>query len=233
MTRRLRVPWPDPRPFHDGRETFRLLAVSDEPDPALAEPSNRQALGHVDLVLGCGDLEPDQLQFVADAFVAPLLYVRGNHDRGLGWRAGRQRLPDPLPDGRYTDEGGIPVIGLSWPGVERSLGARDESAAWFQVARTGIASLLRVAERAVIVISHAPPEGFGDVGGDAYHRGFAAYRWLMERLRPPLWLHGHTPVAAAPDWRCESGRTTLVNVTGAVLVELVPASGDHETTAGR
>ena len=32
------------------------------------------------------------------------------------------------------------------------------------------------------------------------HRGFRAYRWLLERTRPVLWLHGHTPLASVP-WR--------------------------------
>jgi hypothetical protein len=35
-----------------------------------------------------------------------------------------------------------------------------------------------------------------------------------------LWLHGHTSLAANPEWRVKWGATTLVNVTGAVLVEL-------------
>ncbi len=35
-----------------------------------------------------------------------------------------------------------------------------------------------------------------------------------------LWLHGHTSLAAAPDWRVEWGATTLVNVSGAVLIEI-------------
>jgi hypothetical protein len=55
-----------------------------------------------------------------------------------------------------------------------------------------------------------------------YHRGFRGYRWLMDRLAPPLWLHGHTPLAATSDWCVEVGRTTLINATGAVVVELLP-----------
>jgi hypothetical protein len=44
----------------------------------------------------------------------------------------------------------------------------------------------------------------------------------MERIRPPLWLHGHTPLAACRDWIVVRDRTTVVNVTGAVLIELHP-----------
>ena len=74
----------------------------------------------------------------------------------------------------------------------------------------------------IIILSHVPPFGVGDVPTDAYHRGFKSYRWLMERLEPTLWLHGHTPLAASTEWDLESGRTRVVNVTGAVVIDLLP-----------
>ncbi|MBA3586429.1 MAG: hypothetical protein H0W41_02185, partial [Chloroflexi bacterium] len=86
MTDRLTVRWPDPLPFvgRAGRP-LRLLAVSDEPDPSLDSAITRQRIGPVDLIVGAGDLEPDYLSFVADAFHAPLRYIRGNHDVGPAW----------------------------------------------------------------------------------------------------------------------------------------------------
>ena len=52
----------------------------------------------------------------------------------------------------------------------------------------------------------------------------AAYRWLANRLRPPLWLHGHTAlVRRGVDGRSVThGPSLFVNVTGAMLVELTP-----------
>jgi len=64
--------------------------------------------------------------------------------------------------------------------------------------------------------------GDGDVSTDAYHVGFGAYRWLLYRLRPPLWLHGHTTMASVSSLVCRADRTEVVNVTGAVLIELSP-----------
>jgi hypothetical protein len=55
--------------------------------------------------------------------------------------------------------------------------------------------------------------------------GYAAYRFLMDRVRPPLWLHGHTNPAAQADWRNEEGSTVAANVTGSVLVKLLPPAG--------
>jgi Icc-related predicted phosphoesterase len=82
----------------------------------------------------------------------------------------------------------------------------------------------------MIVLSHVPPLGIGDVPTDAYHRGFKGYRWLLERLEPTLWLHGHTPLAATTNGSSQVGGTTVINVTGAVVIDLLPPT--PETLAG-
>jgi predicted phosphodiesterase len=88
MTRRLTVVWPDQRPFESRNGApIRLLAVSDAIDPALDHRTNREAIGPLDVILGCGDLEPGYLGFLGDAFGVRVLYVRGNHDRGGEWSA--------------------------------------------------------------------------------------------------------------------------------------------------
>ena len=115
VTDRLRLAWPDPTPFVDrGGRPIRILAVSDEPDPSLDSPGNREQLATVDLIIGAGDLEPEYLSFVADAFDAPLRYVRGNHDVGAAWaHTGRALLPEPMRDGRVVDEAGLRLMGFS------------------------------------------------------------------------------------------------------------------------
>ena len=230
MTRRLTVAWPDPRPFADrGGAPIRLLAVSDDVDPALDHAVNREALGHLDAIVGCGDLEPSYLSFLGDAFGVPVAFVRGNHDRGAQWSGTVGHGPKPLVSGRPIKLDGIIVIPLEWPGVEHDRALRDEWRAWFDVVRARAGLLgrrLRRDSAPVLVVSHAPPRGVGDVAADRYHLGFVAYRWLLERLRPPLWLHGHTTLASVADWRASLGPSTVANVTGSILVELVPpASG--------
>jgi hypothetical protein len=226
VTRRLTVEWPDPRPFTDRTGApIRLLAASDMVDPTLDHAANRDQLGRIDAIIGCGDLEPDYLGFLADAFHAPVAYVRGNHDRGGPWSLKTPvPAPTPLTSGRLTRVGGIPVVPLEWPGLGHDHAQRDEFRAWLDVMRAEV-GLLRHGtggEAPVLVVSHAPPRGVGDAAADPYHVGYAAYRWLLERHRPPLWLHGHTNPASVADWRDTLGRTTVANVTGSILVELVP-----------
>lgn len=222
MTRRVSLVWPDSRPFADrGGEPIRLLSASDEHDRALDFASNREALGRIDLVVGCGDLSPERLAFLGDAFLAPLVYVRGNHDRGGPWP-----FPMLVP---LASEGidrrslaGIQLLALPWPGADREPAHRDEGAAWRQVLSILKARLLVPSQQPWLVFSHAPPRGAGDTPTDAYHVGLAAYRAVLDRLAPPLWLHGHTSTAAAATLEIEHGPTRLVNVTGSVLVELHP-----------
>ncbi|MEP7159422.1 MAG: hypothetical protein ABI797_08330, partial [Chloroflexota bacterium] len=78
-----------------------------------------------------------------------------------------------------------------------------------------------------IVLSHVPPRGVGDVPEDAYHRGFAGYRWLCRRLSPVLWIHGHTALSTVSGWRQDWGGTAFVNATGAVLVEFAATISDQ------
>jgi Icc-related predicted phosphoesterase len=230
VIRRLRLDWPAPAgAVPEETRPIRLLAVSDERVATLDHKRNRDALGRVDAVFGCGDLEPDYLAFVADAFGAPLLYVRGNHDRDAGWGVGSELLPEPLENRLETIEG-VTIAGLSWPGKDRGRAERDGTAAWLQAA--GLVAKAKLAGRSPeVVISHVPPRGLGDAPEDDYHRGFSAYYWLCRTLNPRLWLHGHTTAAATTDWRTTWGTTTLVNVTGGVLLELVPAPRPATTAA--
>lgn len=226
MIRRLRVDWPDARPFADrpGRP-IRLLAVSDTQEPALDHALNREGLGPLDGVIGCGDLAPSWLSFLVDAFGVPIVFVRGNHDHGGAWAQGSSLASAWLPGGRIDRLAGIAVGGLEWPGLDEVGDRRRPWLAWRQalgLARRALLARLTGHAEPILVISHAPPLGAGDVSTDAYHVGFRAYRWLLDRLRPPLWLHGHTTTASVAKLVCRADQTEVVNVTGAVLVELFP-----------
>jgi uncharacterized protein len=222
VTKRLAVPWPDPALFagRDGRP-YRVLAVSDEPEPALDSAPGRANLGHIDLVIGAGDLEPDYLAFVTDAFGAPLAYVRGNHDVGAAWVHTGKILPEPLRDGRMHEEDGVRLVGFSGSPRYNERGMQFSNARmWLRV----LGSWPRLRGRMpLVVVTHAAPRGLNDAPDHA-HRGFSAFRWLVDRLAPPLWLHGHTALVrrGLDDRQVRHGPTLIYNCTGATLVELVP-----------
>jgi hypothetical protein len=228
VTDRLTVVWPDGGAFAGRADApIRLLAVSDEADPTLDNAASREQLGKIDLLLGAGDLDPAYLAFLADAFCVPLLYVRGNHDVGAAWSSSeRLQLPEPLPDGRVHDEAGLHVLPFSGSPRYAPHGRAEVEqqfsgpAMWRRVVQAWPAAALH---RPLVVLTHAAPRGLNDAPDHA-HRGFTAFRWLLDRLAPPLWLHGHTAlVRRGIDGRTlRRNRTLLVNVTGATLIELTP-----------
>ena len=59
---------------------MKLLAVSDVVEPSLHKDFDRAKFPDVDLIVSCGDLPPEYLSFLATAFDAPMVYVKGNHD---------------------------------------------------------------------------------------------------------------------------------------------------------
>ena len=136
MIRRLNIEWPDPAPFADrGGRPIRWLVVSDERDPALEYEVNRVGLGVLDAIVGCGDLEPDYLGFLGDAFGVPVDYVRGNHDQGGRWaRTVDNEAPLELASGRWHEIDGIPVVALEWPGIRHRDRLRHDRTAWVDVA---------------------------------------------------------------------------------------------------
>ena len=228
MIRRLVIDWPDPRPFigRSGRP-IRFLAASDMKEPALEHAANRADLGALDGVIGCGDLDPDWLTFLADAFHVPLVYVRGNHDRGGEWEERPLRVPVWLEPGRVDRLAGIGLVGLCWPGLLEPGNRRRPWLAWRQsisIAIRILRSRLAGRREPLVVISHVPPAGVGDAP-DPYHQGFPAYRWLLGLLRPPIWIHGHTTTASVASLLEQSGETAVANATGAMLIELRPPAG--------
>lgn len=88
---------------------MRILAVSDVPSEYLWGPGVREGLRGTDLILSCGDLDPEYLSFLVSFTSAPLLYVRGNHD---------QRYEATPPEGCECVDGrlivckGLRILGL-------------------------------------------------------------------------------------------------------------------------
>jgi hypothetical protein len=211
---------------------IRLLAVSDEIDPSLSGHLDREALGPLDLLVSSGDLPPDYLSYLEGTLRVPFVFVLGNHDLDEAWaRAADRLLPWRKSGARLTEAGGVAIALLDWPGPDKVRTRSQDRIAWRQVLGLWLAVKLG-ARRPEIVVSHVGPDQVLDPR-DVYHRSFAAYRWLAQRLQPALWLHGHTTPASVPERVTQLGPTTSVNVTGAYLIELEPAvTGDRRQEGG-
>jgi hypothetical protein len=94
MTRRLTVTWPDPHPF-DRRAgaPIRLLAVSDDVDPALEHAVNGMPSGTSTRSVGCGDSSRAIWASSPMRSGPSSAFVRGNHDRGVAGSRARSMRP--------------------------------------------------------------------------------------------------------------------------------------------
>ena len=59
---------------------MKILVVSDETSPGLWDYYSRDKTAGVELIISCGDLKKEYLEFLTTIVNVPLLYVRGNHD---------------------------------------------------------------------------------------------------------------------------------------------------------
>ena len=165
---------------------MRILAISDTKEGWLYDHYDRGRMEGVDLVVSCGDLPAAYLEHIVTLANVPLVYVRGNHDTAYDERAPEGCVPI---DGQVRDFRGLRVMGLGgsiryndevWGFTEQEMRRR--------VARM---TLLAQATGGVdVVVTHAPPRGYGDLD-DLPHRGFEAFGQLLDRLRPRLLVHGH------------------------------------------
>ena len=195
----------------------RLLAVSDEVEPQLLDERTVEAQGHVDLVIGCGDLPADYLDALATVYGAPLIFVRGNHDP-----PGRQGdYPREAEiDGRVVREKGLLIAGL-----EGSIRYSDGPHQYNERQMMGKVQALRLRLRLRhpdILITHGPPAGVNE-GTDAPHHGLQAVRRAVEWMRPRLLVHGHVhPYGREVPREGQLGETRVINVVGHRLIELAP-----------
>ncbi len=178
-----------------------ILAVSDETDPRIHSSTVRERLGHVRMVLGCGDLPTDYLEFLADALNRPVYYVLGNHAEEL--RRGAMRGDERKPMGA-TDLGGRvvrdPDTGLILAGVPGSPKYGNHEPAQYTdwEIRIMLAKMvprlmwnrLRHGRALDVLVTHAPPRGIGD-REDVAHRGYVPLVGFVRWAKPSIHLHGH------------------------------------------
>ncbi len=209
----------------------KILAISDQVVEQLYCPRVKEAFGHVNLVVGCGDLPFYYIEYVVSMLNVPFFHVPGNHDLPPSERpsyetkGGVQMWNCGSVDGRVVEEQGLLLAGLGGSVRYRPDGVyqyTQTEMAWRVAAMTPRLAWNRVRHgRALdILITHAPPKGIHDAA-DPAHVGFVAFNHFIARFHPRFLLHGHSHV-----WRRDAvvttrvGRTTVLNVCPYRIVEI-------------
>ena len=196
---------------------MQILCVSDKVAPELYPQIDRQRFGKVDLLVSCGDLPPEYLIHLADAFEAPLYYVCGNHDIRY---ANRPPRGCKNIHGRIVRRGPLKILGLEgsrWynggphqytEGQMRHLVWRLRPKIWW-------------AGGVDLIVTHAPPRYLNDAE-DLCHRGFKTFRRLIDWYTPRYFVHGHIHAyfAESAERFAQTGSTQVINCFGYYRLEI-------------
>ena len=165
---------------------MKILALADTESRYLYDFYTPGKLDGYDLIIGCGDLHREYLEFIVTLAHCPVLYVHGNHDEGY-----EENPPGGCIciDDKIYVHNGIRIIGLGGcyryrPGTfmftERQM-------------RMRILRLLPSIWRHRgfdILVTHAPALHVNDFD-NITHRGFDSFNRLIEKYHPKYFLHGH------------------------------------------
>lgn len=166
---------------------MKILVVADEESRSLYEYYSKEKLADIDLILSCGDLSRDYLEFLVTMGHAPLLYVAGNHDDSFAQKPPTGCIPI---DEKIYNFHGLRVGGLSGSVRYKESGAYQYTE---EQQRRRVQRLRRSIERyhgIDIFLTHAPARGLGD-GSDFPHRGFSCFYEILDRWQPLYFVHGH------------------------------------------
>jgi Icc-related predicted phosphoesterase len=211
------------------RVYVKILAVSDEVVDRLYNSWITQNCRNIDMILGCGDLPYEYLEFLVTALNVPLLYVPGNHDPRYNEANPATRAEGCMNLDRHL----VQVKGLSLAGLGGSIRYKPEhSNQYTQSEMYGrVISLLpailwnrfRTGKVLDIILAHSPVRGIHD-DSDPAHTGFSAYLDIIRVFKPRYFLHGHTLVYKGnllPSIT-QVGSTTVINVYPYRVLEVEP-----------
>lgn len=192
---------------------MKILAVSDEESPHLWSERVRDVAGNVDVIVSCGDLQNDYLDFLLTMINAPLLYVFGNHDE--------HAIEGGICiDGRVCEFGGVRFLGLGGSMRYRQ-GEHMYSESEMRRRYWRLLPGLWIAGGVDVLVTHSPARGWGDLD-DRAHAGFEVFNVILNRYRPKYMLHGHVHPSYGRVKRehVHTSGTRIVNVCGYRLIEL-------------
>ena len=194
---------------------MKILAISDVKSDKYYEYYKPGMLDEFDLILSCGDLSPEYIEFFVTMAHCPLVYVHGNHDDSYG------RDPEGCicADDKIVEVNGLRILGLGgsyfyregkYMYTERQMKRRVRRL-WYPLKKHGGFDIL---------LTHAPAKGLNDFD-DIPHKGFECFNTLMEKYEPDYFIHGH--IHRNYDFRlpqvCSKGNTTVINAYEYCIIE--------------
>ena len=164
---------------------MKILAVADIESEYLYDYYSPGKLDGFDLIIGCGDLSEEYLEFLVTMADCPLVYVHGNHDDKF------KRVPEGCicVDNKIVEVNGLKIMGLGGS-------YRYRNGKYMFTEKQMKRKILRLTPSLLkhkgfdILVTHAPARHLNDFESRA-HRGFECFNGLIHRYHPKLFCHGH------------------------------------------
>jgi Icc-related predicted phosphoesterase len=206
---------------------MRILALSDQVVDRIYPLVSQGHFSGAELILGCGDLPYNYLEYIVSVLNVPLFYVPGNHDPAYNSRFAASRAEGgtnlDLRRGHFRT---LLLAGFGGCNRYRPDGVNQYTqadaiarAAWMLPGL--LWNKLRYGRALDILVTHSPAFGIHDEEEQA-HRGLKAINWLLAFARPRYHLHGHTHFFRnnLEPSVTQLGPTTVINVFPYKLIEL-------------
>lgn len=193
---------------------MRILALSDQRIPVVNSPTLKEHFKDIDLIVSCGDLRADYLEYVVSVLNVPLVYVPGNHDLD------DYHVPGGINvDGRCVRINNTCIAGLGGSIRYKPRGRHQYTQ--LQMRGRVLHLLGRIMLRPLrwrrgvdLFITHSPMQDVHD-GYDAAHVGFLSFHSFIRLTRARVMLHGHMHVI-------RNLATTHTRIHGCDVVNVFP-----------
>ena len=198
---------------------MKILVVADIEDRRLYDFFRKDRVEGVELIVSCGDVKSDYLDFLMTMIGAPMIYIMGNHDDDF--------IKKPPLGGICIEDKIYRFKGYNFAGLGGCLRYNNRVKNMyspfdmnFRASRLAAKSALRGGID--VLVTHAPAKGYGDLE-DLPHRGFEAFNRLMKITKPKYMVHGHVHKNYAMNVKTETvheSGTVIVNSYGYQIIEL-------------
>lgn len=195
---------------------MRILAVADVESEYFYDHYSPGKLSGFDLIIGCGDLSEEYLEFLVTMAGCPLVYIHGNHDDNF------KRVPEGCIciDNKIFEYKGLRILGLGGS-------YRYKKGKYMYTEKQMKRKILRLKPSLFrhkgfdILVTHAPARHLNDFDSMS-HRGFECFNKLIHKYHPKLFFHGHIHrnYGAFIPQKTNVESTTVINAFNYCIIEI-------------
>ena len=197
---------------------MKILAVADVEDKLLYDHFKKERVEGVELIVACGDLRADYMDFLITMVNVPMIYIRGNHDDSL---ISKPPLGAICIEDRVIRYKGVTFMGLGGSVRYNPNGKNMYSEREMRMRALRLKPKILMKGGVDVLITHAPAKGYGDLE-DLPHRGFDTFNKIMDKYQPKYMLHGHVHTnygRIKREYDHPSG-TKIINACGYQIIEV-------------